>query len=73
MSDVTNTPQTTAVQAAPVKQMRLIRTQERPKDALLEITTGKDVQHFLIPEAALNGLAEKLAAFANSGSSGQQG
>ncbi len=72
MSDVTNSPQP-SVQASPVKQMRLIRTQERPKDALLEITTSKGVQHFLIPEGALNNLAKNLMAFSSGGtSSGQQ-
>lgn len=70
MSDATTLP-TKSVQASPVKQLRLIRTQERPKDALLAITTGKGVQHFLIPEAALKDLAKNLMAFSSSGSSSE--
>lgn len=67
MTDQT-TPQQTppnTVQASPIKQLRLIRPNERPNDALLEITTGKGVQHFLLPGGSLRELSEKFARFAD--------
>ena len=67
MTDQENAPQTKQVQVSPIKQLRLIRSNERPNDALLEITTGNGAQHFLLPKASLSDLAQKLADFAKGG------
>ena len=67
MTDQETAPKTNQVQASAIRQLRLIRTNERPNDAVLEITTGNGVQHFLLPKASLNDLAQKLADFAKGG------
>lgn len=61
MTDQAATPTSNQVQASLIKQLRIIRTSERPDDILLQITTGKGAEHFLLPKAAVKDLVEKLA------------
>jgi hypothetical protein len=56
-------PETRQVRAASIRRLRLMHANERPGDAIIEITTGNGTQHFLIARAALPQLAAKLAAF----------
>lgn len=53
------------ITASPVKSVRLVGTEERPGDALLQITTQGGTQTFLVPRAALPKLADSLIAFAS--------
>jgi hypothetical protein len=64
MSSPSDIPQANRVKVSPIKQVRVIRTEERPNDAVLEITTGNGAQHFLLPKSALGELAQSLASFA---------
>jgi hypothetical protein len=65
MSNIENTaaPETQQVRAAPIRRLRLMHTNERPGDAIMEITIDNGTQHFLIAKAALPLLAAKLVAF----------
>jgi hypothetical protein len=67
MSDTENAaaPETRQVRAASIRRLRLMHANERPGDAIIEITTGNGTQHFLIAGAALPQLAGKLLAFNN--------
>lgn len=64
--DENQTSQGSTVRAKQVRQVRLMRTEQRPQDALLELTTKEGPQHFLIPLAALPELARKLEEFGGS-------
>ena len=61
MTNQNSTSASNQVQASVIKHLRLIRTDERPNDVVLEITTGRGVEHFLLPKASVNDLAQKLA------------
>jgi hypothetical protein len=69
MSDISNAPEsgtaeTKQVQALAVTQLRLINANERPNDAVIELTTNKGKHYFTMPKAGLNEFAEKLKRFA---------
>jgi len=52
------------VTVSPVREVRLMRPAERPNDVVLEVvTTAGTKQYFLLPEASLLTLAQKLVGF----------
>ena len=59
-----DTPQNQKITASAIKQVRVMGTNERPNDAIIEVTTNMGTQHFLLPKASLPELAEKLKTFA---------
>ena len=61
------TPEKKQVQAANVTQMRLLRASERPDDALIELTTAKGTDYFVLPGKALPDLVQKLTKFQQGG------